>query len=662
MSNFSIQVYKNISSNKPPEISLPVNLPQSDLVNPVLIKTAKELFAKNGVLVIKNLFAKDFIAELNQSFSEQYNTYFEDKDHPDALGVGVKRKMITVNFQYPFNHPNLYGNPLLMYLMQGLLGKDFILGSFGAVIALPGAEQQHIHQDHPALFEDEALDLKLPSFAITVVVPLIDLTPATGSTQVWKGSHRLSQSEELEKRNSSVPFVSTGSCYLMDYQLWHGGTPNISNQVRPILYIVYYRSWFQETVNYEKQTRVSITQREYQKIPEIYKFLFVRVQELFQFSQPTHLDKNYHPPSNDQSQDYTPVNPLTASEQVNRLSKVAKQSLTQYGVEPTALKLISHGENTVFAVDTPNLSITKQKSVGKAHRRYRYSSSRFALRVHRANYLPIDAIDSELRWLQFLSQEAQLPVPEPIPTLNDKLCTLSEAQGVPEPRVCSLTRWLNGSSLSSEDTSQESQLLQLESVGRLLGQLHDHAEHWSIPENFTRPRWDWNGLFGDMAGYSNDGAKVWDLTPQPYRNLFESVSQQFKETIALLTEDRSQFGLIHGDFWSGNILIDQQEMRIIDFADCGFGYWVYDLARFLNDYIYERDFSLYLDKLLHGYNQIRPFPQAQLPHLKTFIIAQYAAYGLWQINRAQDHPSFRARLEQELQETAEVIEWLMVVN
>ncbi|WP_353931547.1 phosphotransferase [Okeanomitos corallinicola TIOX110] len=645
MSNFSIQVYKNLNSNKPPEISLPPHLPQSDLTNPTLINIAKDLFTENGVLLIQNLFSQDLITQLNQSFFEQYNSYFEDQDHTDALEVGVKRKMVTVKFQTPFNHPDLYGNPLLIHLIEGLLGKDFVLGSFGAVIALPGAEEQHIHQDHPALFEDEALNIQLPSFAITVVVPLIDLTPATGSTQVWKGSHRLSSTAELENKNLSVPFVSTGSCYLMDYQLWHGGTPNISHQVRPILYIVYYRSWFQETVNYEQQLRVSITQNEYQKIPENYQFLFARTQDLLKFSHFLSLQENSQLPAN------TSDDQLTASAQVDKLSKLAKLALSEYGMEHAGLELISHGENTVFAVDVAKGLIEQENS--------RYSSSRFIFRIHRPNYLPISAITSELSWLKYLSQEANLPVPEPIPTLEGRLCTWGKFQGLPEPRVCSLTRWLNGDSILSEETTQESQLLQIQSVGRLLGQLHDHAEHWPIPEKFTRPRWDWNGLFGDMAGYSNDGLRVWELTPQPYRNLFARVSRQFQEMVVLLKEDSSQFGVIHGDFWAGNILINQDQIGIIDFADCGFGYWVYDLARFLNDYISEPDFLLYLDQLLNGYSQIRPLPEASLAQIIGFITAQYAAYGLWQVNRAQDHPSFRATLEVELEETAAGIEQLM---
>ena len=647
MSNFSIQVYKNLNSSNSPEISLPTNLPRSDLSNPVLIKTAKDLFAENGVLIINNLFAKDLITQLNQAFSQQYQGYFVDKNHEDALEVGVKRKMVTVKLQAPFNNPDLYGNPLLMYLMRALLGKDFVLGSFGAVIALPGAEQQHIHQDHPSLFEDEALDLQLPSFAVTLVVPLIDLTPATGSTQVWKGSHRLSPSEKFAEGTSSIPFVSTGSCYLMDYQLWHGGTPNISNQVRPILYIVYYRSWFQETVNYDKQARVSISEREYEKIPETYKFLFVRAKEIFQATQATDIQQEVACGVREQRTGNRERGSLI-------LSEISQQALIKYGFAGASVQLISNGENTVFAVNLPNKSGSQQKS-------YRYANSRFVLRIHRVNYLSTEAIESELRWLQFLSQEAQMPVSDPIPTLEGKLFTLIKVKGLAEPRVCSSTRWLNGH-VPGEEVAGESQLLKLESVGRLLGQLHYHAEHWPIPEGFTRPRWDWNGLFGDMAGYSNNGAHVWELTPQPYRNLFAKVSQQFKKTVALLKEDSSQFGLIHGDFWLGNLLINEQEIGLIDFADCGFGYWVYDLARFLNDYISVPDFSLYLEKLLQGYSQIRPFPEEQLHHLKTFIASQYASYGLWQVNRAQDHPSFYSGLEDELEETALGIEQLMLVS
>jgi len=639
MSNFVVQVYKNANSNKAPTINLPANLPQQELINPELIKTAQGLFEANGVLLINHLFSQDLIASLYQSFVERYKPYFADKYYANALEVGDKRRMLTIDFQEPFNNCELYGNPLLLYLMRELLGSGFVLGSFGAVISLPGAEHQHIHRDHPSLFEDEELDIQIPSFAITVVVPLIDLTPATGSTRVWKGSHRIPDSKSLDAQDSFVPFLPIGSCYLMDYQLLHGGTPNVSNLVRPILYLNYYRYWFQEAVNYEKQARISITKQEYKKIPEPYKFLFERVKESHEFSYHLRFKAADKKTTND-------FGALTSAEQVQKLGELAKTALVSYGLKEAQIKLITHGDNTVFSVAVPDTFLEKPDNSP-------YLANRLILRIHRANYLSIEAIASELRWLQYLCHDTKLPVPEPIPTLEGQLYTLADAPGICEPRVCSLTKCLHGQPLDT--TSQ----VEMEEVGRLMGKLHNYAAHWSIPKNFTRPYWNWNGLFGERAGYSNNGAGVWELTPQPYRSFFKDVSEQVKGIMASLGEEADQFGILHGDFWSGNLLVFDQEICPIDFADCGFGYWGYELARFLIDFPRDQDFSLCLDKLLSGYTQIRAFPEQQLPHIRTFVAAHYVTLALWRINRAQEHPSFRSRLEEDLQETVEDVEALL---
>ncbi|NET60013.1 MAG: phosphotransferase [Symploca sp. SIO2E6] len=664
MSNFVVQVYKNANSNKAPAINLPTNLPQQELINPELIKAAQGLFAANGVLLINHLFSQELIASLYQSFVDRYQFYFADQNYANVLEVGDKRKMLTIDFQTPFNNPELYGNPFLLYLMRELLGTGFVLGSFGAVISLPGAQHQHIHRDHPPLFEDEELDVKIPSFAITVVVPLIDLTPATGSTRVWKGSHRIPDSQSLEAQDSFVPFLPMGSCYLMDYQLLHGGTPNVSDLVRPILYLNYYRYWFQEAVNYEKQSRISITKQEYQKIPEPYKFLFERVKEYHKFTHPLAVPVDY---------DQTPKDfrALTSTEQAQKLGELAKTALASYGFSQAQLKLIAHGDNTVFAVALPETSLEGGDAGTRGHgdagmRRIEipppisftpnnspYLANRFILRIHRGNYLSVDAIESELRWLQYLCHEAQLPVPEPIPTLEGQLYTIADAPEIAESRVCSLTRCLKGQPLDQDSP------INLELVGQLMGKLHNYGAYWSIPENFTRPRWNWNGLFGDGAGYSNQGNHVWELTPQPYRSFFRDVSSQIKAIMASLGEETDQFGLIHGDFWSGNLLVFDQEIYPIDFADCGFGYWGYEVARFLSDFPRDQNWALCLDQLLSGYTQIRAFPEKQLPHISTFVAAHYVTLALWQINRAQEHPSFRSNLEEDLQETVEEVEaWL----
>ncbi|NEO86274.1 MAG: phosphotransferase [Spirulina sp. SIO3F2] len=647
-----IQVYKNANSARAPTINLSPELTSQDLCNPSLIQAAQELFKADGALVINQLFSVELIDTLYAAFKQQYAAYFNDQNYDRVLNVGHKRKMLTVAVQDPFNDPQLYGNPLLLHLLRGLLGDGFVLGSFGAVIALPGAEAQHIHRDHPPLFEDETLDPQLPSFAVTLVVPLIDLTEATGSTRVWKKSHRVPQSQDLAMAASSVPFVQRGGCYLMDYQLLHGGTANLSQQVRPILYIVYYRSWFQEVVNYEQQARVLIAPQEYTKIPKAYQFLFSRQRELF-VSQPS--IEQYHNNLTSCQREITShieFNQLTTQEQAQRLGELAKIALAQYGLKQARLQLVRHGDNTVFKVVTSDLPLAQSNQNS-------YQPNHFCLRIHRANYLSPEAIASELLWLRSLSQNTSLAIPEPIPTTTGELCTTVQHPDVPEARTCSLTRWLVGESPRFNPSS-------LEAIGRLLGQLHHYAQQWQPPPHFTRPQWHWQGLFETYAGYSNQGATLWAQVPQDYVVLFGAVSDRIKSIMNALPETPEQWGLIHGDFWLGNLLVSEQQVSrqnygMIDFADCGWGYWGYDVARLLSDWGTKPDFKSYLDQVLSGYTTIRAFPEAQLPMIPYFIAAQHVSFALWRIHRAQDHPDFRATLVADLKTAAVEVKQILAL-
>ena len=138
-----VQIYKNTGSNRAPAIHLPPQLPTPNLANPQLLEAAQMLFQSDGVLVLHQLFNPAFITRLYEAFTAQYQAYFQARPDRDALMVGHKRKMLTLNFRAPFNDPELYANRFLMGVLRGVLGDGFVLGSFGAVIALPGAE-------HPA--------------------------------------------------------------------------------------------------------------------------------------------------------------------------------------------------------------------------------------------------------------------------------------------------------------------------------------------------------------------------------------------------------------------------------------------------------------------------------------------------------------------------------
>lgn len=223
--------------------------------------------------MLPGLFTPEYVAGLHRAYVRRYRKYFHDRDHSDALRVGVKRYMITVGLRPPFNEPGLYAPPLLLPVIRKILGAECVLAGFGSVVALAGAPDQHVHRDHPDLFGDPSIDPLMPSFAITAIVPLVDLDASNGTTRLWAGTHRMTDEEALSVA-AEDPLVPAGSCLLLDYRLRHGGTANLSPQVRPILYNVYSRPWFRDSRNYRKQASLQIGRREHRRVPEEHRSLF----------------------------------------------------------------------------------------------------------------------------------------------------------------------------------------------------------------------------------------------------------------------------------------------------------------------------------------------------------------------------------------------------
>jgi ectoine hydroxylase-related dioxygenase (phytanoyl-CoA dioxygenase family) len=259
-----------------PLIRLSENEITAGTLDPATRLLVRQAFNNTGVVTIDNLFAPKFIVSLRDAFASCYARYLIDRESDETLKVGDKRIMVPVDVAQPFNAPQLYANPLLFPLIQDMLGQECVLGSFGAVTALPGAEDQHVHRDHPFLFQEEAIDTLMPAYAVNVIIPLIDIDEDHGTTRVWPGSHRIWSLDEAKRLPSEDPVVPVGSCILMDYRLLHGGTANRSQENRPILYVIYHRPWFKDYVNFVKVRELRVSDEEYSNIPRVYQKWFTR--------------------------------------------------------------------------------------------------------------------------------------------------------------------------------------------------------------------------------------------------------------------------------------------------------------------------------------------------------------------------------------------------
>lgn len=197
----------------------------------------------------------------------------------------------VVPFEGPFLKPAFYANPRVLEVMGALLGSSFCIGSLEVVVALPGAYEQHQHIDGPLRFDRVVGGKKrpyrgdlsdLPPYAVGLAVPLCDVDEVNGPTAIWRGSHR----DSLKARPPGAREVDRtyprelmtcdfGGAYAFDYRVFHGGTPNDSRDPRPLLMMVFTRTWFRDPNLDDVFPSVVIAPRALARVPERFRPLFM---------------------------------------------------------------------------------------------------------------------------------------------------------------------------------------------------------------------------------------------------------------------------------------------------------------------------------------------------------------------------------------------------
>jgi Ser/Thr protein kinase RdoA (MazF antagonist) len=196
------------------------------------------------------------------------------------------------------------------------------------------------------------------------------------------------------------------------------------------------------------------------------------------------------------------------------------------------------------------------------------SGDRAALRLHRAGYQSPDAIRSELWWCAELAR-AGLPVPAALPALDGQLLV-----NLPDGRHASAIAWMEGEALGEAAKPFALPLPRVldayHALGQLLAQVHRTTDGLTLPQGFTRPRWDLDGLVGDQPLWG----RFWEhtaATPDQRATLIRARD-------ALRERLRGDMGLIHADVLRENVLVNGRSVSLIDFDDSGFGFRLHDLG------------------------------------------------------------------------------------
>lgn len=308
---------------------------------------------------------------------------------------------------------------------------------------------------------------------------------------------------------------------------------------------------------------------------------------------------------------------LDEQDQLNALNSLAMDALDNYGLQESVLELLKVRENAVYKVTAPNGGLS-------------------ALRVHRAGYHSDDALRSELQWMAALN-EAGVAVPEVILTRKGDSFSVMGGQEVGGARQIDMFVWVDGQQLASVEDMGEvdpAALIQsFEIVGELAAQVHNQSSTWQVPKNFVRHGWDTEGLAGENPFWG----RFWELqalSPEQ-RGLMIKVRDTLREELDELSRDRNAFGVIHADLVPENLLVDGDQVRLIDFDDAGYGWYLFEMATSLYFFYGEEFYPDIKQAYITGYRKYRLLSDETLAQLPLMFLARSTTYLGWVHTRSE---------------------------
>lgn len=245
---------------------------KSEAPHPDTVRAAATAMRTFGYVLLHGAFAPEFIDTLCQAHLARHEGLASGERPTGAGEVGNKRYMTALDFSPPFNTSLLYANPLVLPILESVLGADLIIGAAGVVTSLPGAKEQHCHRDGSALF-NEAVNRISPPHAIDFFIPLVEFNETTGTTRLFPRTH-FANDAVLKETVGVEPVIPRGSCMLMDYRLFHQGLENRSERARPLLFYVFHKPWFKDYQNHRKGPFLRLSESEYAGMRPEHRRLF----------------------------------------------------------------------------------------------------------------------------------------------------------------------------------------------------------------------------------------------------------------------------------------------------------------------------------------------------------------------------------------------------
>ena len=289
--------------------------------------------------------------------------------------------------------------------------------------------------------------------------------------------------------------------------------------------------------------------------------------------------------------------------------------LPAWNLHNAQVRLISISENLTYRVDSQS------------------SNEVFVLRIHRPGYHTLEELIAEQHWTDALRQ-CGIEVPIHVKTSDGRGFVELAMPAWDTPRHVGLARWMKGRLLIDHDGADSGVGLveRYRQLGAIMAAMHNQATGWSPPAGFSRHSFDADGLMGETPFWG----RFWEHPGLSHdqRRLLNRIRGVLHHRLSQFSKTGGGYSMIHADMHQGNLLIDGDRLRVIDFDDAGFGFHLYDVAVALFHLRHRDDFAELRDSIISGYSPVR-WPRFLQQDLSMFLLVRSLASLGWIADRPE---------------------------
>jgi Ser/Thr protein kinase RdoA (MazF antagonist) len=295
---------------------------------------------------------------------------------------------------------------------------------------------------------------------------------------------------------------------------------------------------------------------------------------------------------------------------IETLRRGAESLAPEWGLSDRArVSLLTVSENATFRADDPE------------------RAAPVILRVHRPGYHTRAEIESELHWIEALRAEGVAAIPRPLPCRGGGHIAGFARDG--ETRDVVAFEFMSGAEPARADDLSPG----FRELGRISARLHGHARRWARPPGFVRKTWSFDTTVGPTPHWGDWRAAL-GLTPEG-RETLERACVELARRLDAYGAGPDRFGLVHADLRLANLLVDDGRIGVIDFDDCGFGWFMYDFAAAISFIETDPQIPALQDAWVAGYREVAPLSPEDEAMLPTFVMLRRLLLTAWIASHAE---------------------------